>query len=91
MTFEQGEIVYLGLEEKNRALLGWPRVAVVRPHFSTDQEFTERLASLGKAVADWQQETTPAAVVPAPAAASAPEPAAAPAQRPSATELLPTL
>jgi len=30
MTFEKGEIVYLGLEEKNRALLGWPRVAVVK-------------------------------------------------------------
>lgn len=30
MTFENGEIVYLGLEEKNRALLGWPRVSVVK-------------------------------------------------------------
>lgn len=30
MTFEQGEIRNLGLEEKNRALLGWPRVSVVR-------------------------------------------------------------
>lgn len=30
MTFEKGEIVYLGLEEKNRTLLDWPRVAVVK-------------------------------------------------------------
>ncbi len=36
MTFERGEILYLGLEEKNRALLGWPQVGVVRPRFSTD-------------------------------------------------------
>lgn len=32
MTFDQGEIRDLGLEEKNRAVLGWPRVAVV--HFA---------------------------------------------------------
>jgi len=30
MTFEKGELTYLGLEEKNRAVLGWPHVAVVR-------------------------------------------------------------
>ena len=30
MTFEQGEILNLGLEEKNRAVLGWPAVSVVR-------------------------------------------------------------
>lgn len=52
MTFEQGEIVNLGLEEKNRALLGWPHVATIRPHFATDAEFTARLRELGKAVAD---------------------------------------
>ena len=27
MTFSKGELEDLGLEEKNRALLGWPRVA----------------------------------------------------------------
>jgi hypothetical protein len=36
MTFEQGEIRTLGLEEKNRALLGWPRVGTVRPNFDAD-------------------------------------------------------
>lgn len=30
MTFERGELKDLGLEEKNRALLGWPQVSVVR-------------------------------------------------------------
>lgn len=35
MTFQQGEIVDLGLEEKNRALLGWPQVGVVRPKLVT--------------------------------------------------------
>jgi len=30
MTFEDGEIKYLGLEAKNRAILDWPAVAVVR-------------------------------------------------------------
>ena len=30
MTFEKGELKDLGLEEKNRAVLGWPRVSVVR-------------------------------------------------------------
>ncbi len=29
MTFERGELRRLGLEEKNRALLGWPRVSVI--------------------------------------------------------------
>ncbi len=35
MTFQQGQIVDLGLEEKNRALLGWPHVGVIRPSFKT--------------------------------------------------------
>ncbi len=30
MTFERGELKDLGLEEKNRAVLGWPQVSVVR-------------------------------------------------------------
>lgn len=30
MTFEKGEILELGLDEKNRLLLGWPRVSVVK-------------------------------------------------------------
>ncbi len=30
MTFERGEIKDLGLEEKNRSVLGWPQVTVVR-------------------------------------------------------------
>lgn len=30
MTFDHGELNDLGMEEKNRALLGWPRVSVVR-------------------------------------------------------------
>lgn len=30
MTFERGEILTLGLEEKNRALLSWPQVSLVR-------------------------------------------------------------
>ena len=29
MTFEKGELHHLGLEEKNRSLLGWPRVSVI--------------------------------------------------------------
>ncbi len=36
MTFDHGEILDLGLEEKNRALLGWPQVGVVRPRFTSD-------------------------------------------------------
>jgi len=59
MTFEQGEIVSLGLEEKNRALLGWPRVAVVRPHFATDSQITEDLSHLGKSVLDLEPPVTP--------------------------------
>lgn len=39
MTFERGELKDLGLEEKNRALLGWPQVAVVRFGASTDVAF----------------------------------------------------
>lgn len=34
MTFEKGELRDLGLEEKNRSLLGWPHVAVI--HFPGD-------------------------------------------------------
>jgi hypothetical protein len=30
MTFDRGELKDLGLEEKNRALLGWPQVSTVR-------------------------------------------------------------
>jgi len=36
MTFENGELKYFGLEAKNRALLGWPPVAVVRLSGNTD-------------------------------------------------------
>jgi hypothetical protein len=60
MTFESGELPYLGMEEKNRALLGWPRVGVVRPTFASNTAITEGLRRLGKAVAD--QETTTAQV-----------------------------
>lgn len=35
MTFENGELKDLGLEEKNRALLGWPHVAVLRMQSDT--------------------------------------------------------
>jgi len=76
MTFERGEIVNLGLEEKNRALLGWPHVAVVRPHFETDAEFTEGLSRLGKAVLDLD-----------PVANQAPTPV----EKPDSSELLPSL
>ena len=41
MTFVNGEILDLGLEEKNRALLGWPQVGVVRPRFVSDTELAE--------------------------------------------------
>jgi hypothetical protein len=34
MTFEKGELRDLGLEEKNRALLGWPHVAAL--HLDND-------------------------------------------------------
>jgi hypothetical protein len=34
MTFDRGEIKDLGLEEKNRALLGWPQVSRLRFHIS---------------------------------------------------------
>ena len=30
MTFVRGDIIYLGLEEKNRALLGWPETSIVK-------------------------------------------------------------
>jgi hypothetical protein len=62
MTFERGELVYLGLEEKNRALLGWPRVAVVRPSVVSDTTITEGLKRLGKAVADLEPTTVQAPV-----------------------------
>ena len=38
MTFERGEILNLGMEEKNRATLGWPHVAVL--HFSNGTPLT---------------------------------------------------
>lgn len=41
MTFDHGEIRDLGLEEKNRAVLGWPQVGVVRPHFASRPEGTQ--------------------------------------------------
>src|SRR6266481_6692620 len=41
MTFVHGEILDLGLEEKNRALLGWPQVGVVRPRFAADEELAQ--------------------------------------------------
>lgn len=77
MTFEKGELLYLGLEEKNRALLGWPRVAVVRPSFASDPAITEGLRRLGKAVADLEP-STPATVQ-------------APILKPDSSELLPSL
>lgn len=36
MTFENGELKYFGLESKNRAILDWPPVAVVRLSGTTD-------------------------------------------------------
>jgi tetratricopeptide (TPR) repeat protein len=39
MTFQHGRIVDLGLEEKNRALLGWPQVSVIRPRFNSDEGY----------------------------------------------------
>jgi len=77
MTFEKGELPYLGLEEKNRALLGWPRVSVVRPSFASDTAITEGLRRLGKAVADMEPETMQAVQ--------------APVQKPDSAELLPAL
>jgi hypothetical protein len=76
MTFDHGEILDLGLEEKNRALLGWPQVGVIRPHATTGTSLTEGLRNLGKAIADQ-----------APAAA----PVETTAQRPSSSDLLPNL
>jgi hypothetical protein len=55
MTFVHGEIMDLGLEEKNRALLGWPQVGVVRPRFVLD----------GEAAAPAQETTTAQAPTPA--------------------------
>lgn len=63
MTFEHGEILDLGLEEKNRALLGWPQVGVVRPGFATDTELAEAAPHLTTSAA--AQETT-TALAPAP-------------------------
>jgi hypothetical protein len=36
MTFDNGELKYFGLEAKNRAVLGWPAVAVVRLSGATE-------------------------------------------------------
>ena len=41
MTFVGGEILDLGLEEKNRALLGWTQVGVVRPRFDDEPAIPE--------------------------------------------------
>ena len=60
MTFERGEILDLGLEEKNRALLGWPQVGVVRPRFDSDTELAERSPQFEKPVS--KRETTTALV-----------------------------
>ena len=49
MTFERGEILNLGLEEKNRATLGWPHVAVL--HFSDGTPVTMRTQPLNEASA----------------------------------------
>ena len=49
MTFEQGEILNLGLEEKNRATLGWPHVAVL--HFSNGTPLTMRSEPVEEATA----------------------------------------
>jgi len=57
MTFDHGQILDLGLEEKNRAVVGWPRVAVVRPTLESNTAITEGLRRLGNAVAD-QEPTT---------------------------------
>ena len=48
MTFDHGEILDLGLEEKNRSLLGWPQVGVVRPRFSSDTQLAEGPKHLNK-------------------------------------------
>src|ERR1035437_536192 len=77
MTFEHGQIVFLGLEEKNRALLGWPQVAVVRPSFAANTAITEGLRRLGQAVAD-QPDPEPARDL-------------ASTSRPDSSELLPAL
>ena len=82
MTFQQGEILDLGLEEKNRALLGWPQVGVIRPNFEADTRITEGLRHLGQAVADQEPLT---------ASVPAPEPTPAPVQHSDSSELLPVL
>jgi len=47
MTFEKGELRDLGLEEKNRALLGWPLVATLHLNNDTaDQTTTNPLVAL---------------------------------------------
>jgi len=64
MTFDHGEILDLGLEEKNRALLGWPQVGVVRPAFEGSSTITEGLKHLGYAVADREPVTPTQAPAP---------------------------
>jgi hypothetical protein len=75
MTFVHGEILDLGLEEKNRALLGWPRVGVVRPRFAADEEAAQVDESPTEAAAPAQATTT----------AFAPDPAS------KSSELIPAL
>ncbi len=59
MTFDRnGEILDLGLEEKNRALLGWPQVGVVRPRFTSDTQLAEPPTHLDNPSSN--QETTTA-------------------------------
>ncbi len=41
MTFENGELKYFGLEAKNRAILDWPEVAVVRLSGETEHRRRE--------------------------------------------------
>jgi hypothetical protein len=58
MTFVHGEILDLGLEEKNRALLGWPRVGVVRPRFISDEEAAQVDEAPTEAAASPEATTT---------------------------------
>ncbi len=78
MTFDHGEIVDLGLEEKNRALLGWPQVGVVRPRFEQEDVPTSQMV---RSPIEY--------TVPQTAASAAP--VAAVAGTPSSPELIPAL
>jgi hypothetical protein len=65
MTFDHGEILDLGLEEKNRALLGWPKVGVVRPRFTSDSEDVAQLKEGPAAPSQISPEEATTAFVPA--------------------------